>query len=138
MGARYIDGGIKNWQKENSATKDPIGKHVQESSRRTIVTNCQKSARIEYTQTHTHTHTHNTRKSDISWNNTPSMFKRSWDQISQITLSAGKSYRLIYRHGELMISQTVPIHRSILPEDHSLSIKPLLLLPNGLLHTFLW
>jgi hypothetical protein len=49
MGTGYIDGGRKNRQKENSATEDAIGKHVQQSSRRTIVTNSQKSARIQHT-----------------------------------------------------------------------------------------
>ena len=51
MGTGYIDGGRKNKQKENSATEDPIGKHVQQSSRRTIDKNSQKSARIEHTYT---------------------------------------------------------------------------------------
>jgi hypothetical protein len=35
-------------QKENWATKDPMGRHVQESSRRTVVTNSQKPERMEY------------------------------------------------------------------------------------------
>jgi len=35
MGTGYIDGGHKNRQQENPATEDPIGEHVEESSRRT-------------------------------------------------------------------------------------------------------
>jgi hypothetical protein len=65
MGTGYIDGGRKNGQKENSATEDPIGKHLQESGRRTIATNSQKIGENL-------AHSHNTRKSDISGNSSPS------------------------------------------------------------------
>lgn len=64
MGTRYIDGGRKNRQKENSATEDPIGKHVQQSNR-TTVTNSQKIGENS-------AHSHNTRKSDLSGNSSPS------------------------------------------------------------------
>ena len=42
---------VKSRQKENLATEDPMGRHVQESSSRTVVTNSQKPARMEYTRT---------------------------------------------------------------------------------------
>jgi hypothetical protein len=51
MGTGYINVGRKNRQKEKDATEDPRGRHVQESSKRTMVTNSQKPARMEYTQT---------------------------------------------------------------------------------------
>jgi hypothetical protein len=48
MGTRCVSVGRKDRQKENWATEDAMGRHVQESSRRTVVTNSQKPARKEY------------------------------------------------------------------------------------------
>jgi hypothetical protein len=46
-----MDVGRKNSQKEKGATEDTMGRHVQEDSRRKMVTNSQKPARMEYTHT---------------------------------------------------------------------------------------
>jgi hypothetical protein len=46
-GTGYISVGRKAGQQENWATADPMGRHVQESSRRTLATNSQKQERME-------------------------------------------------------------------------------------------
>jgi hypothetical protein len=61
MGTCYINVGRKDRQKENEATEDLMGRHVQESSRRAMVTNSQS----EWS-------TYNIRKSDISRNSSTS------------------------------------------------------------------
>ena len=48
IGTGYIDGGRKNRQKENSATEDPIGRHVQDNSH-------EQSARTGHTTLTQHT-----------------------------------------------------------------------------------
>jgi hypothetical protein len=47
MGTHYINVGRKNRQKENWVTEDLMGRHVKESSRRTMVMNSQKPERLE-------------------------------------------------------------------------------------------
>jgi hypothetical protein len=46
MGTCCINVGRKNWQKENWATEDTKGRHVQERSRRTAVTSSQRLVRM--------------------------------------------------------------------------------------------
>jgi len=53
LGKGYIDGGRENRHKENSVTEDPIGKHVQESSRRTTVTKSQNRQELSTLTQHT-------------------------------------------------------------------------------------
>jgi hypothetical protein len=51
MSTRYINVGRRNRQNENWATEDPMGRHVQESSRRTMVTNSQNPTSMEQINT---------------------------------------------------------------------------------------
>ena len=50
MGTLFINLVLKDRQKKNGATEDLAGKHVQECSRRAVVTKSQKLERMEYTQ----------------------------------------------------------------------------------------
>jgi hypothetical protein len=51
MGTRSTNVRRNNRHKENWATEDPTGRHVQGTGRRTMVTNSQKPARMEYIYT---------------------------------------------------------------------------------------
>jgi hypothetical protein len=51
MSTGYISMGRNYTQKGNWATKDPMRRHVQESSRRTVITSSQKPERVELTHT---------------------------------------------------------------------------------------
>lgn len=51
MDTRYSDVGHNNWLKKGRATEDMMGRHVQRSSRRSVVTNSQKPGRLGYTHT---------------------------------------------------------------------------------------
>jgi hypothetical protein len=51
MGTRYINLVRKDRQKKKRAAEDLMVRHVQECSRRTVVTKSQKLERMEYTHT---------------------------------------------------------------------------------------